>query len=64
MPTPVDFLKSYAEARDLEAIPMTRGQLVQLLIRLHVAEGMPYSKAEIHARMLVDVTFAHLKSGA
>lgn len=64
MPDPIDLLKSFAEARDLETIPMTRGQLVQLLIRLHVAEGMAYTKAEIHARMMVDTAFIHLKSGA
>lgn len=64
MPAPVDFMKSYAAARDLETIPMTRGQLVQLLIRLHMAEGMNYSQAEIHARTMVDATFIHLKAGA
>jgi hypothetical protein len=64
MPTPVDFMKSLAEVRDLETIPMTRGQLVQLLIRLHIAEGMNYSQAQIHARTMVDATFVHLKSGA
>lgn len=51
------------EVRDLETIPMTRGQLVQLLIRLHIAEGMSFAQAEIHARMQVDATFTHLKAG-
>lgn len=55
-------LKSLGEVRDLETIPMTRGQLVQLLIRLHLAEGMNYSQAEINARMQVDSTFIHLKA--
>lgn len=48
--------------RDLETIPMTRGQLVQLLIRLHLAEGMNYAQAEIHARYQVDATFVHLNA--
>jgi len=56
-------LKSLGEVRDLETIPVTRGQLVQLFIRLHIAEGMNYSQAEIHARMNVDATFAHIKAG-
>jgi len=53
-------LTELGRVRDLETIPMTRGQLVQLLIRLHVAEGMSYNRAEINARMQVDATFAHL----
>jgi hypothetical protein len=49
--------------RDLDTIPMTRGQLVQLLTRLYVAEGMSHAKAEVQARMQVDATFAHMTVG-
>jgi len=48
--------------RDLETIPMTRGQLVQILVKLHLAEGMDYKQAEIHARIVVDAAFIQLKS--
>jgi len=49
--------------RDLDTIPMTRGQLVQLLVRLYVAEGMSYARAEVQARMQVDATFINMKAG-
>jgi hypothetical protein len=49
--------------RDLDTIPMTRGQLVQLLVRLYVAEGSSYAKAETNARMQVDATFINMKAG-
>lgn len=55
------FLKRQKEVRDLETIPMTRGQLRQLLIRINVAEGMSYSQAEIHASMHVDRAFIELR---
>ncbi|MET4210547.1 hypothetical protein [Bradyrhizobium sp. LA2.1] len=54
-------LREREAVRDLETIPVTRGQLVQLLVRLHLAEGMNYKQAEIHARTTVDATFAHLR---
>jgi hypothetical protein len=55
-------LRDRQVVRDLESIPMTRGQLVQILVRLHLAEGMNYRQAEIHARTMVDATFVHLHS--
>ena len=50
--------------RDLETIPMTRGQLVALLMRVFMAEGMEYAQAEIHARMHVDMAFIQTNAGA
>jgi hypothetical protein len=54
-------LRERQAVRDLETIPMTRGQLVQLLIRLYLVEGMKFEQAEIRARIQVDATFAHLR---
>lgn len=47
-------IKALRTARDLETVPVTRGQLVELLSRVHRAEGMKVEQAEIYARMLVD----------
>lgn len=58
-----DSLRSMVAVRDLETIPMTRGQLRQLLIRVHIAEGMRCTQAEIHASMHVDQAFIELKAG-
>jgi len=59
-----DVLKEYNLVRDLDTIPMTRGQLVALLMRAYIAEGMAYAQAEIHARMQVDQAFIQTKAGS
>ncbi len=55
------FVRRQKEIKDLETIPVTRGQLRQLLIRVHVAEGMPYTAAEIRADMSVAQAFIELR---
>lgn len=55
------FLKRLETERSLEIVPMTRGQLVQLLTRVHVAEGMPVEQAKIYADVHVSVFIAELK---
>lgn len=57
-------LKAMRAARDLETVPITRGQLVELLARVHRAEGMKVEQAEIHARVLVDQWINQLRANA
>jgi hypothetical protein len=55
-------IKALRTARDLETVPITRGQLVELLSRVHRAEGMKVEQAENYARMLVDHWVYSLRS--
>ena len=56
-------IASFREARNLEIVPITRGQLIDLMARLHRAEGMTIEQARIHAEMLVEQHILQLKNG-